>query len=242
MWCQGSRRVGHGGNPSRSRSRSCDYVGLTERSEYSKHSQQEEHCRGNGSSQRNLRRRDRHGSRDIRDSDPAPGSHLCPAVPTAAPRRARRHCGRARTEQEQHLRQHPRPGRMASGPPRTRRRLAQGPLRGGHRLLAPDAGDAGAPLSLQRAPGPGRGRREHARRRRRSASARRCRTGAGGIHRRAPAGLRGFFSVLDAGIAAFTQGTPLSPETLQKAPLRAIPGSRHAHKENESWRGRSDGC
>ena len=35
--------------------------------------------------------------------------------------------------------------------------------------------------------------------------------------------LRGFFSVLDAGIAAFTQGTPLSPETLQNAPLRAVP-------------------
>lgn len=40
-------------------------------------------------------------------------------------------------------------------------------------------------------------------------------------------GLRSFFSVLDAGIAAFTQGTPLSPETLQSVPLRVIPGLRH---------------
>jgi HTH-type transcriptional regulator, glycine betaine synthesis regulator len=36
--------------------------------------------------------------------------------------------------------------------------------------------------------------------------------------------LRAFFSVLDAGIAAFTQGTPLSPETLQNAQPK--PGSR----------------
>jgi len=33
--------------------------------------------------------------------------------------------------------------------------------------------------------------------------------------------LRAFFSVLDAGIAAFTQGTPLSPETLQNAQPRS---------------------
>jgi DNA-binding transcriptional regulator GbsR (MarR family) len=32
--------------------------------------------------------------------------------------------------------------------------------------------------------------------------------------------LRSYFAVLDAGIAAFTQGKPLSPETLQKVPLR----------------------
>jgi DNA-binding transcriptional regulator GbsR (MarR family) len=40
-------------------------------------------------------------------------------------------------------------------------------------------------------------------------------------------GLRAFFTVLDAGIAAFTQGTPLSPETLQNVPLRVVPGARH---------------
>jgi DNA-binding transcriptional regulator GbsR (MarR family) len=32
--------------------------------------------------------------------------------------------------------------------------------------------------------------------------------------------LRSYFAVLDAGIAAFTQGKPLSPETLQQVPLR----------------------
>lgn len=39
-------------------------------------------------------------------------------------------------------------------------------------------------------------------------------------------GLRSFFAVLDAGIAAFTQGKPLSPETLQNAPLRVVPATR----------------
>lgn len=38
--------------------------------------------------------------------------------------------------------------------------------------------------------------------------------------------LRSFMALLDAGIAAFTQGQPLSPETLRKAPLHAVPKSR----------------
>jgi hypothetical protein len=39
-------------------------------------------------------------------------------------------------------------------------------------------------------------------------------------------GLRSFVALLDAGIAAFTQGQPLSPETLRKAPLHAVPKPR----------------
>jgi DNA-binding transcriptional regulator GbsR (MarR family) len=38
--------------------------------------------------------------------------------------------------------------------------------------------------------------------------------------------LRSFFSLLDAGIAAFTQGKPLSPETLQNIPLRVVARGR----------------
>ena len=38
--------------------------------------------------------------------------------------------------------------------------------------------------------------------------------------------LRAFFSVLDAGIAAFTQGKPLSPETLQNAQPRLVSRAR----------------
>ena len=38
--------------------------------------------------------------------------------------------------------------------------------------------------------------------------------------------LRMFFSVLDAGIAAFTQGKPLSPETLQNAQPRLVSRGR----------------
>ena len=41
------------------------------------------------------------------------------------------------------------------------------------------------------------------------------------------AGLRAFFSLLDAGIAAFTEGKPLSPETLQNVVPLATARARH---------------
>src|SRR3989454_5303949 len=133
---------------------------LTERSEFFKRTEQG--GQSDGPHDRHLRRRDGRRGGDLGHPEPAPGTHLRPALPAAATARARGDRRRARAEQEQHLGQHPRARRLAPRAAHAARRFAQGPLRGGERLLARDAGDHGAPLSLERAPGPGHHRRDRA--------------------------------------------------------------------------------
>ena len=134
---------------------------LTERSEFSKPTLHT--GRQHGPRDRDLRRRHRSGGRDLGRPEPTPGANLRAPLPPGAAPRARGDRGPARAEHEQHRDQHPRTGRLASGAPHARRRLAQGPLRGGDRLLAGHAGDHGATLPLESAPSAGQRRRDRAR-------------------------------------------------------------------------------
>src|SRR2546426_35769 len=94
---------------------------------------------------------------------------------------------------------------------RTRVALPQGPLRGGHRLLARDAGDHGAPLPVEPATGAGHRRRDGAGGGR-GARAAADRAGLPRAQARGPARL---LCRRRRGIGAFAQGKFFAPETVQ---------------------------
>ena len=114
----------------------------------------------NGTRHGHARRRNRSRCRDLGRPEPAPGADLRAALPRGAAARARGDRGGAPAEQEQRVAEHPRSRRVASRPPQADPRLAQGPLRGRHRLLPRDAGDLRAALPLDGPPGARRGGRD----------------------------------------------------------------------------------
>src|SRR5262249_37937159 len=130
---------------------------LTVHSVYTKRSARRD--RSHGSRDGLVRGRHGRGGRDVGHPEPAPRPRLRVPLPPARAPLARRHRRRASAEQEPRLGQHAGPDRVAPRAPHPRPRLAQGPLRGRHELLAGAPGGHGAALPLDGPPGAGDARR-----------------------------------------------------------------------------------